>query len=316
MKKMLFGVAAVLIVGTVLWQNGVVQDVVLRSEWVKDKIERFAGRTLDNHLKNLGRLGYFEAGTWTPFTERQLTKRTWRAGQGFLVPHVAYRALAEGVRLGTLAVKHENGASYEIVFLEIDPAYTRMRVLTNDDEARGMAYVKEMVDGHNAVAGINAGFFDADGALGLVMHAGKMMRPANASPGYFVVDAGRPSIRIQRNLQVSDFEEGIQCSPALMRDGQVYRYVSEGKNTTEVARRSAVAVTHQNKILLLATDVQLGGLTIQQLTTVLAGLGGRHALALDGGASTQLYASHGDLEKEVPGWDPVPVALGVFPAPH
>ena len=110
-------------------------------------------------------------------------------------------------------------------------------------------------------------------------------------------------------------QQGIQCSPALMRDGQVYRYVSEGKNTSEVARRSAVAVTHENKILLLATDVQLAGLTIQQLATVLAALGARHALALDGGASTQLYVAHGGVETDVAGWDPVPVALGVFPAP-
>ncbi len=314
MKKVLVSVAVLLLVGAVLWQNGVVHDVIQRSDWLKEKIEQFAGRTLDNHLKNLGRLGYFETGTWTPFSERQLNKRTWRVEQDFLVPHVTYRTLAEGIQLGTLEVKHENGAAYDIVFLEIDPAYTEMRVLTNDDDVREMAYVKDMVATQGALAGINAGFFDADGALGLVMQAGQVRRPANASPGYFVVDRGRPSIRIQRNLSLNGFEEGIQCSPVLMRDGQVYEYISEGQNTSEVARRSAVAVTHQNKILLLATDVQLGGLTIQQLTTVLAALGARHALALDGGASTQLFGAHDGYEKDVPGWDPVPVALGVFPA--
>ncbi len=315
MKKILFGALIVLVVGGMLWQSGVVQEAVMRSDWAKEKIEKFAGRTLDSHLQNLGRLGYYEAGTWTPFTTRQLTKRTWRSGQAFLVPHVAFRTVTDGVRLGRLPVKHENGTPYDILFLEIDPARVQMRVLVNDADARKTAYVKEMVVAQEALAGINAGFFDADGALGLVLKAGRKLRPANASPGYFVVQNGQPDIRIQRNLRLSDFEEGIQCSPALMRDGQVYRYVSEGKNTSEVARRSAVAVTHEDRILLMATDVRLAGLTIQQLATVLAGLGARHALALDGGASTQLYVAHGDVETDVAGWDPVPVALGVFPAP-
>lgn len=314
MKKTLFGLV-LLVVGLVLWQSGVVREAVMRSEWAKEKIEKFAGRTLDSHLKTLGRLGYYKAGTWTPFTVKELTRQTWRTGQAFLVPHVDFQPVAEGLRLGRLRVKHENGTPYDVLFLEIDPARVRMRVLVNDAAARQTAYVKDMVVAQDALAGINAGFFDANGALGLVLHAGKKLRQANASPGYFVVKDGQASIRIQRNLRLSGFEEGIQCSPVLMHNGQVYRYVSEGKNSSEVARRSAVAVTHENKILLLATDVQLAGLTIQQLATVLAALGARHALALDGGASTQLYVAHGGVEKDVAGWDPVPVALGVFPAP-
>ena len=314
MKKLLFG-AVVLVVVAVLWQSGTVHDLIVRSEWAKEKIERFAGRTLDSHLNNLGRLGYYEEGTWTPFTSNELAKRTWHPEQAFLHPRVDFQRVTDGLRLGKLAVKHENGTPYDIVFLEVDPAGAQLRVLVNDERVRQNAYVKDMVTNHEALAGINAGFFDANGALGLVLRAGRTLRPANASPGYFVVDDGRPGIRVQRNLRLRGFDEGIQCSPVLMRDGQVYSYISEGKNATEVARRSAVAVTYQNKILLVTTDVQLGGLTMQQLTTILAGLGARHALALDGGASTQLFVSHNGLEKDVPGWDPVPVALGVFPAP-
>lgn len=315
MKKLLVGAAVLLVAGAALWQSGIVHDFIVRSEWAKEKIERFAGRTLNSHLNNLGRLGYYEEGTWIPFTLNELTKRTWRPEQAFLHPRVDFQRVTDGLRLGNLAVKHENGTPYDIVFLEVDPAHAQLRVLVNDERVRESAYVKDMVANHDALAGINAGFFDDDGALGLVLRAGRTLRPANASPGYFVVNDGRPSIRVQRNLRLRGFDEGIQCSPVLIREGQVYSYVSEGKNASEVARRSAVAVTYQNKILLLTTDVQLGGLTIQQLTTVLAGLGARHALALDGGASTQLFVSHSDLEKDVRGWDPVPVALGVFPVP-
>ena len=314
MKKLMFGAVVLLIAGAVLWQSGIVHDFIVRSEWAKEKIERFAGRTLDSHLKNLGRLGYYKDGTWTPFTANELTKSTWRSGQAFLFPRVDFQSVTDGLRLGKIAVKHENGAPYDIVFLEIDPARVQVRVLVNDERARKTAYVKDMVADHDALAGINAGFFDANGALGLVLHGGRTLRPANGSPGYFLVDDGQPGIRVQRNLRLRGYDEGIQCSPVLMREGQVYSYVSEGKNASEVARRSAVAVTYQNKILLLTTDVRLSGLTIQQLTTVLAGLGARHALALDGGASSQLFVSHNGLEKDVPGWDPVPVALGVFPA--
>ena len=63
MKKTLFGALVLLAVGVVLWQSGVVHEAVMRSEWAKEKIEKFAGRTLDSHLKTLGHLGYYKAGT-------------------------------------------------------------------------------------------------------------------------------------------------------------------------------------------------------------------------------------------------------------
>ena len=304
----------VVVLATVLWRSGLVRDFVAHWPWAREKIEQLAEGALMSRLENLGRLGYFVDDAWTPLSAQDLTRRRWTEGTGFLDSLVSYEHLSDGVRVGALRVRHEKGAPFDIVITEVDSKRAQLRVLVNDLRARERAFVKDMVAAHDAIAAINAGFFDDSGALGLVLRQGATLRQANGSRGYLVVTGGRPRIVAARSLDLEGIDEAIQCSPLLMTSGEVFPYVNEGRNTTEIARRSAVAITYENLLLLVATDVEVGGLTMQQLTTVLAALGARSALALDGGASTQLYMAGRDTD--VVGWDPVPVALGVFPAPN
>ena len=101
----------------------------------------------------------------------------------------------------------------------------------------------------------------------------------------------------------------IQSFPLLLTNGQLVTDAT--KNVRDVARRSAAALTSNGDLLLVATDAELVGLTIPQLIALLRGLGARDAIALDGGGSSQLYVRNTDYR--VREWDPVPVALGVFP---
>lgn len=85
--------------------------------------------------------------------------------------------------------------------------------------------------------------------------------------------------------------EAVGAGPRLLTDGRVtYNPVGEGFSDPKIlsyaARRSAVGVTRDGKILL----VTVNGVTVRQLASVMKQLGAVQAMNLDGGASSGLYA--------------------------
>ena len=292
-------------IGLWLWHSGNARSFLVRTPWARQLVERFASSTLDVHHRSLGTLGYYRGATWQPLPDNALSDSLWI---GQLLPLAPCDSIDTGVCASKLALRHENGVPFELVIIAVDPSAAEVRVLVNDESTQSKAFVDEMAKRAHAVAAINAGFFDENGALGLVLQESHELRPANRASSFLVVKDGTVHIRKD---SLSGAVEGIQSGPLLLIDGKPYGDAGQRANETEIARRSAAAVSKGGRLLLTSTNADVGGLTIAQLAAVLRGLDAQHALALDGGGSTQLYVRNKNYS--VSGWDRVPVALGVFP---
>ncbi len=75
------------------------------------------------------------------------------------------------------------------------------------------------------------------------------------------------------------------------------------------ARRTALCVLGDGRLKAAVVDQSV---VAGRLASFLREQGCVDALNLDGGGSTQLYLKSASAEVDVPGGDPVPVALGVF----
>lgn len=284
--------------------------------------DKITGRIESKIRKNLTRLTeeqkpieYLKNGKWISFEKNILNKRTWQLEDDFLSSAVSFDDLEIGLRFGELKIKRKGESEFRLVFIEIDPTHFQFKVIVNDSTTKTRCFIRDMVTKSNAIAAINASFFDKNGAIGLVAQKGKIIRKSDpATPGYFFTFQEKPYIYAQKGFDTSGIGEGIQCSPMLMKNGQIYSYV-KNKNNEEsliIARRSVVANTYDEKILFIVTDTMFDGLSFYEISAILGGLGVRDALALDGGGSTQLYIYMKGFERLIKGYDRIPVALGVF----
>jgi uncharacterized protein YigE (DUF2233 family) len=161
----------------------------------------------------------------------------------------------------------------------------------------------------SAAAAINGGFFDHDRhSLGLRIAGGKTAVPLRRGVdwGVLVLRAGRAAIVHSRDFRADARIEGaIQVGPRLVSGGQPLRL------KPQQARRSAVALDAEGRTLTLV--VSPGPIEAGRLAELLAGLGFRAAILLDGGASTQVSAAAGRFTLDVPGAYGVPDALVIRP---
>ena len=301
--RIFLATVALLLLGVVLWQSDQFHRFLVQTPWARELAEFVAETVMDSHHQNLGRLGLVHGERWDPLPEEALTDSLW---EGSLESQTSYSRINSGVQIGSVPIRHEHGTDFSLVVTKVDLTKVDVRVLTNDSLAVKRDFVEAMAKKTGAIVAINAGFFDERGARGLVLKNGKELRTPNRTHGYLLLWDEGAHIGPTHALEA---ENAIQSFPLLLVNGEVKRDAE--KNMESVARRSAAALTTKGDLLLVATDAELVGLTIPQLTVLLRGLGARNAIALDGGASSQLYVRNADYG--VREWDPVPVALGVFP---
>lgn len=134
---------------------------------------------------------------------------------------------------------------------------------------------------------------------------GEELRAANHAHGYLLLWDEGADIGHTRTLEA---ENAIQSFPLLLVNGEVIS--DSARNIENVAQRSAAALTLKGDLLLVATDAELVGLTIPQLTVFLRGLGARNAIALDAGSLLTTGRSKRRLQS--PGMGPHPGRLGRF----
>ena len=266
-----------------LWHDGHIRSFLAHTPWVRQIVERVARGTLDIHRKSLGPLGYIDGLDWIAFPDDSATDESWG---GHLSPLITRDSIGIGVEAGHLLLQHPNGAPFTVILVTVNLDLAEVRILVNNQTVTKRAFVKNMAERTQAIAAINGGFFDPQGALGLVLSDGNVLRPANGAQGYLLFKDSEVSIRKD---SLAGIQEGIQSIPLLLVDGAINDTVHQGTNTHSIARRLAAGVTMDGKLLLLSTNCDIRGLTISQLAILLRGLDAQHALALDGGGSAQLY---------------------------
>jgi uncharacterized protein YigE (DUF2233 family) len=158
---------------------------------------------------------------------------------------------------------------------------------------------------HRAALAVNGGFFDGRGrSLGLRITGGKVVVPkrANVDWGVLLVRDGQASIVHSREY-VADTrtEAAIQVGPRILVGGHPTPL------KPQIARRTTIALDETGRSLtVVVTRVPIDAAA---LADALARLGFTDAIMLDGGPSTQLSASLGAFELEIPGGYAVPDLL-------
>ncbi|MBZ0270532.1 phosphodiester glycosidase family protein [bacterium] len=229
--------------------------------------------------------------------------------------------LAPGVERRVVRVTRGDRYPLSIYAVRFHPKKIRFGVVAPDKARIDDAPIEELVESARAVAMINGPFFAKDRkAVGLVIAAGKTISgfaPASDDEGVFFVRGGVPHLAHRDNFREHGVTEAVQSGPWLVRNGAPQM---DFRNADRVTRRSAVGRDGAGHILFVATDTVISGITLGDLSHLLAlpigqgGFGCVDALNLDGGTSTQLVLRTRDDNHLVRGFVNVPVYLAAFDA--
>jgi len=193
-------------------------------------------------------------------------------------------------------VKVTDGAgNANLILIVFHPNAFGIRVVSND----GWRYasVADAAAATDAVAGVNGGYFQADGTpVGLLICDNRTihkLETAKLLSGVFFVRDGKPGlVRSSRFARIKNVTQAIQCGPFLLEDGRAVT----GLNNQRSAPRTFV-FTASNSLWGFGI---CRSVTLAEMGQILAvpDLLGRasvvSALNLDGGSSTQFWAPSGD----------------------
>ena len=262
-----------------------------------------------------GALAWEVDGAWYTVSAEHRRRREWTGVDAFLRDGLRFDELDHGFGVARLKYRRDpNPNVHELVVTRVDPERWDFRVVAREDFAQ--VPIQELGQGYTMA--VNASFFYDQGPVGLVIQDGEVRVPqGTARAAHFLVDrVTGPRIDNVKMAPIEGVEQGLQGFPAVMSDGETFsymRYGGRGFAVHELARRTAVCVDRDGAVLFVVTDSLTNGLTLNELATVLGGLGCVDAMGLDGGSSTALVVNSGLEQILVPSRDGVPVAIGVTP---
>lgn len=221
-------------------------------------------------------------------------------------------AAAPGVELRRLRVP-VGGQQAPVSVVRLDPAALHLRVGYSPEEPRPLS---AWAEASGAVAVINGGFFDEAGhTVALLIHNGEPVGSSYEGRGgmFAVSQDGTLSLRSLADAPYDPAEpldEALQGWPMLVRPGGEAAY---GFEDGERARRSALALDREGRVLLIAAPT--AAFTLRELAGWLAAadLGVDAAVNLDGGSSTGLLVRSASAPERIEPFAPLPIVLLAVP---
>lgn len=224
-------------------------------------------------------------------------------------PASPWESIAPG--LERRVIPPDGSALSQVVVLRVDPARYAFRAHYRPGDPLDLDGWRETLPG--AAALINSNFYETDNTvLGLLIADGARHGvPYTDRGGLFTVDGEQVRVRstLREPYAWEPLDQAVQAFPMLVLDGAA-AYTAQGPP----ARRSAIGQDRVGRVLLFATPGL--GLSLAAFSTLLAdsalGLDLESAFNLDGGGSTMLLITAGDITYRLPGFDPVPAVLAVY----
>lgn len=175
--------------------------------------------------------------------------------------------------------------------------------------------VSDLVRKHNAIIGINGGFFSPDlKTLGLrISHQKKYSSIKRISWwGIFFIKANRARIVALKHFRHNkNIEFAVQSGPRLIINGRIPS-LKPG-----LANRSALGITKSGRIIIAITKnlpmTTTNFAKFMKRPTTKNGLGCINAINLDGGKSSQLYARINNFTLNIPNLAPIADSVLVVP---
>lgn len=265
-----------------------------------------------------GELSYLtHDGQWREISGSDAQRKSWGEGDAFL--QLSWEPLGEALWYGRIFLKRDpNPQQVELALVRLDPEKWTLSLAYLPEFAPSL--VADIASTQKMTVAINASFFSEAGPIGLVIDKGQQLRSESRkwAAHLLVSRDGVPQIVNEKNSGARGAWVAIQGFPAIMSNGQTYAYMrigGRGFDVRAIERRSSICMTRDKQVILLATDSLTNGLSLSELATLLGGLGCQDAMGLDGGTSTGMVIDTPTLHKVIPNLKPVPVVLGVTPAP-
>lgn len=218
-----------------------------------------------------------------------------------------WQKLTDGIQYKKLSVNLGEGtASLNVLKLNLD------KVTIKPVVAEQSATAREFAQRHQAVAVINANFFDPDGKpLGLVKFDRKIINPKKNISWWsvFCIKKDRAQIIHTQDIKDGYCDQAVQAGPRLVINGTI------PKLKNELTRKSAVGINSRGEVLFVVSTQPI---PIKNLAETFkkseadGGLDCPNALNLDGGSSSQMYVQAGKVKIDVGSFVRVPVALAAF----
>lgn len=221
-----------------------------------------------------------------------------------------WRPLATGIEYLDLGPSFLSPWSHIHAF-QIDLTHNQFELVTARSMRKSLASAREFGSFSHALIAINGGFFD-DESRPLGLRISQHQQHHSLKPiswwGVFYIQNKQARIASFKQFKLNNqVEFAIQSGPRLLVNGKIMP-LKDG-----YAERTAVGITKSGKVIILVT--QNAPITTTLLAQIMRSeLHCTHAINLDGGASSQLYAKIGSFRVNVRGYSKVSDAVVVKPA--
>jgi len=235
---------------------------------------------------------------------------------------VSWTDVEPGVRVGDFTVRTAGGRlRNSIAVIELDSAAWSFTLGLTRPRARRTA--ETWLDADSTIdLVVNTGLFSGDGTpIGLVLLDGVRRRSRARWIDAVVVmeDGALRFTDVAGSATLAPGASAFQTTPWLIRDGRVAFGAISGRSLSadHRDRRLALCLAAGSVRVVLSNFEVFGatagtipiGLTIPEQVAIVAGLGCREAVALDGGISAQLALRLDRRLVSMPGWRRVPLMI-------
>ncbi len=230
-----------------------------------------------------------------------------------------WKAVQKGIEHRKVTLEREVPANtLDLSLYRFDTSLIAPRVIYAAQHNLKTADVKTLARKTGAIAAVNANYYDPQGApLAFLKTAAQTVNPrisaAAIYTGIFAVKDRQPFFAHRDGFVPAHADEGLQSGPLLVLGGSAQPTTGAPNRPS---RRALIGIDKDQRLFIAVTDKLLGGLTWAELQELFTApewqLQAQDLLALDGGASAQLYIKSGKHEEMIPGTAEVPVAIGFF----
>jgi uncharacterized protein YigE (DUF2233 family) len=231
----------------------------------------------------------------------------------------AWKPIGKGIEHRKVTLERAGPANeLDLTLYRFDTSLIVPRVIYAAQHNLKSSDVKTLAQKTAALAAINANYYDPQGQpLAFLKTAIKTVNPrvsaAAIYSGIFGVKDRQPFIAHRNEFVPEQVDEGIQSGPLLLLGGSAQPITSAPNRPS---RRALIGIDKDQRLFIAVTDKLLGGLTWAELQELFTApqwqLQAQDLLALDGGASAQLYIKSGKYEDLIPGTADIPVVIGFF----
>jgi exopolysaccharide biosynthesis protein len=242
---------------------------------------------------------------------------------GLAVPDAGtWRDLQKGAAIRTLVLERSQpNYNIELKLMRFNTQLITPRVLDSGEFQLRSASAKTFVEKSQAIAAINANYFDERGRplaylKTRIREVNRVLSKHSLYTGIFGIGDAGAFVTHRDEFEPVQASEALQSGPLLLHrglpqalNGDLGRY----------ARRAVIGIDKNGALIVAVADAVLGGLRLGELQKLFADsrwqIDAVELLNLDGGGSAQLYVKSGKFEEWVPGTSEVPVAIGFFNKP-